>query len=257
MEQLKDWNPSSWDSKANYAGDRSRFHWFVAPVILTRDADLLEKSNWDTACKMLDVDKQSGVEMHNFGHWACGYYDIILIHPWNKKAIAIGEDIESSLSDYPILDDDDFSRRELEDRDTQWDEHGYDDLQDRLCFRLFGEYCDDTGYDKDWIISYDTYHVRNIVESQYHVIDEQTYFDEKQVDRTLKGTSTEELWKNIFKLSLPKYIFNALPHALYHQIQAQSIAVTDYDTGEPLAVPDFIAVQYNQNQQTIEGYPQR
>jgi len=130
MKRLKEWNPTAWDNKSNYLGDRARFHWFVAPVILTRDADLLEQSNFETVKKELEGEK--GVEIHSFGHWACGYYDIILIHPWRKDIVARCEEIEEQLYSYPVLDEDHLMELEAEEEIRCWELYGRENFIDEL-----------------------------------------------------------------------------------------------------------------------------
>jgi hypothetical protein len=59
--------------------------------------------------------------VHRFGHWGPGWFEIILIDPRDSDRVAVGEDIERSLSDYPALDDEDLSRREHEDFQEAWE----------------------------------------------------------------------------------------------------------------------------------------
>jgi hypothetical protein len=88
----------------------TRLDWLVAPVICTRDAETLDESNWTAQESILD---EAGVdyETHRFGHWACGYYELHLVHP---DGLATVTEIVCALADYPILDESDFSEREHE-----------------------------------------------------------------------------------------------------------------------------------------------
>jgi len=61
------------------------------------------------------------VEVHNFGHWACGWFEIMIVRP-GSPAEAIAEGIESRLSDYPILNEDDHTEREQVAADETWRE---------------------------------------------------------------------------------------------------------------------------------------
>jgi hypothetical protein len=50
--------------------------------------------------------ESSNVQVHRFGHWACGWFELILINPVNKDIVKKAEDIMSALSDYPVVDED-------------------------------------------------------------------------------------------------------------------------------------------------------
>lgn len=65
----------------------------------------------------LDAPSQT-VEVHRFGHWGPGWFEIILVHPSREKEV---EDIERSLEDYPVLDDEDFSAKEYEAACDYWE----------------------------------------------------------------------------------------------------------------------------------------
>lgn len=59
------------------------------------------------------------VEIHSFGHWACGWYDLILVHPDLKEDL---EKIEKRLSDYPLLNEDEYSNRVFNEACDYWAE---------------------------------------------------------------------------------------------------------------------------------------
>ena len=51
------------------------------------------------------------MQILRFGHWACGWYEIVVVRPLSAahaQACAIEEELER----YPILDEEDFSARE-------------------------------------------------------------------------------------------------------------------------------------------------
>jgi hypothetical protein len=132
MKRFRDFHPSAWDSKANYVGQSDHNHWYVFNIMKTRDAELLTESNWDYICKELEPDKIAGCEVHNFGHWACGHYDLILIHPWHKKLLERARELEKQLDNYPILDEDDYSARCEIEIDRQWDDFAREDFISEL-----------------------------------------------------------------------------------------------------------------------------
>lgn len=122
MERYGDFQPTGFDSRSNFiAFDREGLDeiegWYIV-LGRNRDSDILSESNFDAALKSLGGEGED-VQVHRFGHWACGWYELILVRP-DSKAFEIAEEIESALADYPVLDDDDFSMREMEEADRIW-----------------------------------------------------------------------------------------------------------------------------------------
>jgi len=116
MQRYKDFKPSAVDSKSNYIGDSldEQQDWFVVPTMRTRDSNPLAESNFSAALKMLGGEGDR-VEVHPFNHWACGWYEIILVAP-DTAEFSIAQGIELSLEDYPVLDEEDFSKRKSEEQ---------------------------------------------------------------------------------------------------------------------------------------------
>lgn len=110
-------NPSGWDSMDNYIGE-TEFDGLEVVMTRNRESDLLTESNWDSALERLGGESDS-VVIHRFGHWACGWWEALCVMP-NTAAYAIGEDIVKSLADYPVLDEEDWSRREDEEAQQVW-----------------------------------------------------------------------------------------------------------------------------------------
>jgi hypothetical protein len=110
MKRYRDWSPTKFDTRG--LGLTYQSDWFVAPVIHTRDSDALEESNFSVALQLLG-DESENVEVFRFNHWACGWFEIILIRP-ETEAASVGEDVEARLQDYPVLDEMDWSMREHE-----------------------------------------------------------------------------------------------------------------------------------------------
>lgn len=104
--------PTACDAKG--LGLEERQHWLVVPVSESRDSGALERSNFRTAQKSLP-----NAERHEFGHWACGWFAILLVEPDTADAKA-AEEIECALADYPVLCDEDFSELEEEDARETW-----------------------------------------------------------------------------------------------------------------------------------------
>ena len=115
--------PSAFDGPSNYVSwDREAENaiadWLVLPCGRNRDSDCGTESNWHVALKMLGGESDN-VQIHRFGHWACGWYELIVVRP-GSPAETTAREIEESLDGYPILDDDDFSEREREAADQTW-----------------------------------------------------------------------------------------------------------------------------------------
>lgn len=103
-----------------------RDDWLVS-LTRTRDSDCLAESNFAIAKQRLEsaancqTSECDLVEVQRFGHWACGWIEHIFVHP---SLAAEVEKIEGEISDYPILDADDFSERESEAAFESWSSYG-------------------------------------------------------------------------------------------------------------------------------------
>jgi hypothetical protein len=124
--RYKDWAPTGFDTRG--LGLEDRQEWLVLPVIRTRDSGPREESNFATARRILEdlpIHQRSGdgmVEVHRFGHWANGGFEIILAHPLFEEHV---DGIEGALADYPILDELDFLERESDDEWEAWQSWGH------------------------------------------------------------------------------------------------------------------------------------
>jgi hypothetical protein len=123
-EHLERWSadgPTAFDSAANYAGaDLSDF--YVAPVSVTRDSQLLERVNWQVVTADLDkVSQHDETESVSMGHWACGWYEIYLIHADDAAALQAADQWACSLADYPVADGSAWSDAEFEAVSEHWE----------------------------------------------------------------------------------------------------------------------------------------
>lgn len=98
-----------WQRPADYAGAQ----WDGEAVVFEtcRDANLMTQSNWDALCR---IGKDSEhVHIARASHWAFGWVEHLLLKPTAPDALKQEfEDALNALSDYPVLDDEDLSRRE-------------------------------------------------------------------------------------------------------------------------------------------------
>lgn len=121
MKKYKNWSPTGNDVKGLNLKEKQE--WFVAPVIKTRDASNLEKCNYEYLYdKLEEIDPdQETWDNPGFNHWACGWFDIIIVKP-ETKAFLICEEIESMLEDDNCLDRDKLTELDEEDALFELDE---------------------------------------------------------------------------------------------------------------------------------------
>jgi hypothetical protein len=118
LPRYADWAPTGFDTPGlnrydlNCDGD-DRSDWRVLPVMQTRDSGPLELSNFAAALEALGGEGPA-VEVHRFGHWGPGWYEIIIVDPEDETVVEVAGGIACRLKDYPLLDEEDCSRREYE-----------------------------------------------------------------------------------------------------------------------------------------------
>lgn len=112
--------PTGFDPKGLGLPDKQ--DWLVIECAHNRDSGPLAKSNWESLEKQLDMIDPDGAdhEACSFGHWANGWFEVMLVRP-NSACATTGEEIESALSDYPVLDEDDYSAKTFEAACEAWE----------------------------------------------------------------------------------------------------------------------------------------
>lgn len=106
-----------------------REDWLIAPVSINRDtADAVTLSNWEVLQEILD-DQQAEYEIHRFGHWSYGWYEMILVNPIHAELL---QTIYSRLDSYPILNDEKWSEKETEHEWESWEGYVMSDLTDKI-----------------------------------------------------------------------------------------------------------------------------
>ena len=123
-EHLERWSadgPTAFDSAANYAGaDLSDF--YVAPVSITRDSQLLARCNWEVVTAQLaSLASHEETGVASMGHWACGWYEIFLIHKDDAPALQAADEWACALADYPVADELRWSEMEWEAVGEYWE----------------------------------------------------------------------------------------------------------------------------------------
>lgn len=106
-KEYRNFKPTAFDHHYNI---ENRENWLLVPVSQNRDSDTLEKCNFESALKILGGESET-VEVHRFGHWGPGWFEIILVDPSRLNDV---EEIESALESYPVLDEEAYSEAEFE-----------------------------------------------------------------------------------------------------------------------------------------------
>ena len=119
MTPYSKYSPTSMDTRGLGLPDKQ--DWFVIGIGLNRDSNVLDTSNFQCAEKILDEVDPDGIdhENHRFGHWACGWFEILIVRA-GTKCFQEAEKMENSLSDYPILNDEHFNALEQEEANSVW-----------------------------------------------------------------------------------------------------------------------------------------
>jgi hypothetical protein len=118
-------NLKKWQSDSNYVGTEFTAYYIVACKADT-DLTVLQESNFAVALEELGGASET-VVCATFKHFCCGYFDLLLIHELDDVALQIADDIADRLANYPVLDDDDYSERELNRYDDEINSWAYDD----------------------------------------------------------------------------------------------------------------------------------
>ena len=88
---------------------------------VNRDSGCLDQSNFDYALAALGGESDH-VQIHRFGHWGCGWFDLLLImETATDETKEIAADIACRLADYPVLDDGDLGAREQGEANAIWE----------------------------------------------------------------------------------------------------------------------------------------
>lgn len=119
--KYSEFKPSDYDGHITF--DEDREDWLVVPVNRNRDSGILDESNFEAALKILGGESDT-VEIHRFGHWACGWFEIILADPKHGDVLV---EMQDSLEGYPVLDEEDHSQREYDAINEAWDQMALSD----------------------------------------------------------------------------------------------------------------------------------
>jgi hypothetical protein len=100
--------------------------WLVV-LAHTRDSDLMAESNWRTVLAYLGGER-GDVAIERASHWGPGWVEYMLVNPFNVELVEKAEAVRAQLDDYPVFDEEDWSRSEMEEYDRQWEDWGAGDF---------------------------------------------------------------------------------------------------------------------------------
>lgn len=102
--------------------------YFYLPLLLTRDSEPLEQSNYECAKEVVwEASNMGETTELTFSHWACGWLKLIVIHQDDKPGIIAAINLVKALEDYPVLNEERFAELELEEAQFIWDNNSLDD----------------------------------------------------------------------------------------------------------------------------------
>lgn len=107
----------------------------ISIVGQSRDSDTIERSNFKTALELLGGESET-VQVIRDSHWAVGWVETLRVDLADDKATNTAIEIILSLEDYPVLDDNDLSETENEER-RDWAEQSKESTALVLC-RMLG-----------------------------------------------------------------------------------------------------------------------
>lgn len=93
--------------------------YYSAGVGRSRDSDCLEESNFDAMLAAVGGESDT-VHVVRESHFLCGWVEWIAIHESDEKALRAADAMQESLEDYPLLDEEDYCRREWEECKRVW-----------------------------------------------------------------------------------------------------------------------------------------
>jgi len=120
MTTYSEHRPTVSDRNISFGDERDS--WYLAPCSQTRDSCALTRSNWENQELALTEVDDSGEtwEIHRYGHWGPGWYEIAIVKP-NTEAAKMAEGLEAALAVYPVLDETDYAEKETTEANEIWE----------------------------------------------------------------------------------------------------------------------------------------
>ena len=120
LQRYGDFAPTPFDNKGAFL-DSDRQNWLIAPASQTRDSGPLDRSNYTAQLAAIEEVDPEGEnhEEHRFGHWGPGWFEIVIVRP-DSPCANVAAEIQGSLEDYPVLDEESFCELEEEEANETW-----------------------------------------------------------------------------------------------------------------------------------------
>lgn len=133
LQTFIEYQPTPHDSKGKGADFDNR-DWLVCNIGLNRDSNLLEKSNFECFTRDLqDIEPEGDHwQLHRFGHWACGWFEVIILNPKDSQVLDQALVHMRSLDEYlGPLNEDHYSNLEHE-AFNEWVDYGISEVRNKL-----------------------------------------------------------------------------------------------------------------------------
>lgn len=132
LESYSGHRPTVWDG--HICSELDSF--FIGPCSQSRNSNTLERVNFEQSSEaVLKVSQNEETEIHRFGHWACGWYELLLIHPEDTEALKVASQIAAGLEDYGVVNEEALSEAEYDEACEYWEGMSVSDRID-VCNRF-------------------------------------------------------------------------------------------------------------------------
>jgi hypothetical protein len=100
LQRYQEYQPTEFDPKGKALGDHQ--NWYVSNIGLNRDSNLLDQSNFTSFAQALkDIEPEGNHwQIHRFGHWSCGWFEILILNPETSEVLNKALEIMESLKTY-------------------------------------------------------------------------------------------------------------------------------------------------------------
>lgn len=121
LKSYREFSPSGMDRKGLGLPDKQ--NWLVSGISINRDSDLLSESNWETQERILAQLDPEGLDhsVERFGHWACGWFEIMIARPGSNAAGKLDE-LTDTVRECCVLDSSDYSEKKMEAIQSYWNQ---------------------------------------------------------------------------------------------------------------------------------------
>lgn len=122
LSTYRDFRPTAFDIAGLHADSLDIGDWYVSPCTVNRDSSCLDRANWKAVIESLEsanLEEFEDYQIIRFGHWANGWFEILIVHPARPGADIVAE-IAAALAEYPIVSDGIFSDLEYGETVAEW-----------------------------------------------------------------------------------------------------------------------------------------